>query len=125
MYDLADLPQTLVGPVSAGLDWVNTREDRDYELTGLADLELDIDVAEPFELSLILCDGETCAARRIAFTPSQPGYSKSGFSMTQVPDTEPDIPALLDPPEGLRSGWVDEQLAKFEFILLLYYRGRW
>jgi len=38
---------------------------------------------------------------------------------------QPDIPPLLDPPGGLRSKWLDAQLDKFEFVVLLYYRGLW
>ena len=36
-----------------------------------------------------------------------------------------DIPPLLDPPEGVRRSWLDDELAKHEFVLLLFYRGLW
>jgi len=42
-----------------------------------------------------------------------------------VESATPGIPPLLDPPEGIRSTWIDEQLKKYEFIVLLYYRGLW
>ena len=35
------------------------------------------------------------------------------------------ILAWLDPPPGLRARWLDEQLEQHDFLLLLFYRGRW
>jgi hypothetical protein len=41
------------------------------------------------------------------------------------PESEPDIPPLLDPPVGVRREWLDRQLEQHEFVLLLFYRGLW
>jgi len=54
------------------------------------------------------------------FQPSAVGFE---FSILDL--AEPSVPALLDPPGGNRVGWLDQQLEKFEFVLLLYYRGLW
>ena len=47
------------------------------------------------------------------------------YQFGYVVEAEPDIPPLLDPPPGIRREWLDKQLEKYEFILLLYYRGLW
>ena len=36
-----------------------------------------------------------------------------------------EVPTLLDPPVGVRRTWLDDQLTKHDFILLLFYRGLW
>ena len=125
MQTLEDLPTSLVAPTSAAVAWLNAEEGTTFELTGIVEDKYQVDEQQPFELGLVLCDGEICAARRIAFTPAHPGFRDSGFTFSEAAEIEPEVPPLLDPPAGLRSNWIDEQLAKFEFVLLLYYRGRW
>jgi hypothetical protein len=41
------------------------------------------------------------------------------YSFRYAPQASPDIPSLLDPPEGIRAGWLDQKLEKFEFVVLL------
>ena len=122
MQSLEDIPESLQGPVAGALQWVNSQENASFELTGL----LDADAAEgttanePFELGLVLCDGEICDRQQILFTPADNGYSYS-----YVAEGERDIPELLDPPAGVRASWLDDVLKKHEFVLLLFYRGLW
>ena len=35
------------------------------------------------------------------------------------------IPPHLDPPFGVRQSWLDDQLGKHTFVVLLFYRGLW
>ena len=32
---------------------------------------------------------------------------------------------LLDPPAGVRTGWLDDVLQKYSFVVLVFYRGFW
>jgi len=68
----------------------------------------------------VLCDGEICACEQVRVSPLTNG---NRFSL--VAKQAPAIPPLLDPPEGIRGGWLDKVLADHEFVLLLYYRGLW
>jgi hypothetical protein len=65
---------------------------------------------------------------RIAVCRSGDGFE---FSLVDSPPTagrsdgKLDPPAELDPAPGALAGWIDEQLKRHEFIVLLYYRGLW
>ena len=115
-----DIPDHLRGPVDAAVDWINSSFAANFEVTGLADAEVPNDISRHFELGIILCDGEICERKQIAFEPTA-----SGFTFALSDSAQAEIPPLLDPPAGNRVGWLDEQLEKFEFVLLLYYRGLW
>ena len=73
-----------------------------------------------FSFGLVLCDGVICAREQIRVTP----YGDA-FQFNFADEAEPDIPPLLDPPVGVRREWLDKQLGKHEFVVLLYYRGLW
>ena len=115
-----DIPDYLRGPVEAAADWINSTFEANFEVTGLADPTVPDDITRHFELGIVLCDGEICDRKQIAFQPSE-----TGFEFSVIDLVEPAVPPLLDPPEGNRVGWLDQQLEKFEFVLLLYYRGLW
>ena len=115
-----DIPKHLQIALDGAVDWINGKYETNFELTGLADTKTPKDVETPFELGVVLCDGEICDRKQIGFQPSATGFE---FSVLDL--AEPAVPALLDPPEGNRVGWLDQQLEKFEFVLLLYYRGLW
>ena len=115
-----DIPKDLQIALDGAVDWINVKYETSFELTGLADTKTPTDVETPFELGVVLCDGEICDRKQIRFRPSAAGFE---FSVLDL--AEPSVPALLDPPEGNRVGWLDQQLEKFEFVLLLYYRGLW
>ena len=81
------------------------------------------------ELRLILCgiqDGQdVCLRERFLVRPIQ---DDGGFDVTHVADTGGEIgsPApRLDPPAGVRAGWLDGVLAKHAFVVLVFYRGFW
>ena len=98
--------------------WLNAEQNTHFELTGVVDY--DAALANPddtYELGLVLCDGELCAREQVRVEPG-PVFSLIGLD-------EPEIPPLLDPPKGIRNGWLDTVLAKHEFVLLLFYRGLW
>ena len=115
-----DIPAHLRGPVEAAVDWINSSFAANFEVTGLADKKVPNDVTRDFELGIVLCDGEICERKQVAFEPTEGGYN---FAMNE--SVEAEIPPLLDPPAGNRVGWLDDQLEKFDFVLLLYYRGLW
>jgi hypothetical protein len=114
------IPTKLVSATDAALLWVNNQRSTNYELTGVVDVDEDVNIAEPFELGLILCDGEICIREQVCVTGSGDAYQ---FDF--VEQAPPAIPPLLDPPQGVRKGWLEAQLQKYEFVLLLYYRGLW
>ena len=115
-----NIPDHLAPAAQAALLWINNARASEYSLTGLVDAD-DIETAgEPFEFGLVLCDGEICAREQIRVVPDG-----DAFHFDFVDESEPDIPPLLDPPVGVRRDWLDRQLEKFEFVLLLYYRGLW
>ena len=122
MLTSTEIPEAIRLKVNAALAWLNATQAADFELTGLVDYEtaLENPNAERVELGLILCDGELCAREQVV-------VETSGDEVTVrlVDAAEREIPPLLDPPEGIRAGWLDAVLAKHEFVLLLFYRGLW
>ena len=121
MEPVENIPEPLRQPVEAARDWLNESQGTAFSVTGLVDYEtaLNASPGEAYELGIVLCDGEICKREKVQFTPEGGSYR---FSINQ-PDFE--MPAELDPPAGLRSEWLDKQLSKQEFLLLLFYRGRW
>ena len=115
-----DIPIQLVPVAEAALTWVNDARATNYRLTGLVDVENVDNLAEPFELGLVLCDGELCMREQVCVVPDGEAY-RFDFAA----EAAPDIPPLLDPPVGVRKEWLNRQLENHEFVLLLYYRGLW
>ena len=115
-----NIPEHLAPAAQAALLWINNTRASEYSLTGLVGAD-DIESArEPFEFGLVLCDGEICAREQIRVIPDG-----DAFHFDFADEKEPDIPPLLDPPVGVRREWLDRELGKHEFVLLLYYRGLW
>jgi hypothetical protein len=117
-----EIPDELRPAADAALAWLNQSNDRQFELTGIvgADAALASPDGDGFDLGLIVCDGELCAREDVRVHPAAGRYE---FEAIDAQDTL--IPPLLDPPVGLRRAWLDGQMEKFEFVLLLFYRGRW
>ncbi|MEM9623462.1 MAG: hypothetical protein AAF993_17580 [Pseudomonadota bacterium] len=117
-----DIPAQFQAAAGAALDWINTQQARNYKLTGLVDYESALAAAEgePYDIGLVLCYGELCARELVRVTPDRAQFA---FSFVDAPLRE--VPPLLDPPEGVRSTWLDAVLARHEFVLLLFYRGLW
>ena len=115
-----DIPEHLGPATQAALSWINHERAANYSPTGMIGAD-DLECADaPFEVGLVLCDGEICAREQIHIIPDGGAYQ---FKFAD--EAEPDIPPLLDPPVGVRREWLDKQLEKHEFVLLLYYRGLW
>jgi hypothetical protein len=114
-------PEVLV-PAEAALTWLNKERGTNFRLTGLADDEATApaQIGDTSELGLVLCDGDICMREQVRVVKTE-----AGFDVSSVGIDDNRIPALLDPPVGVRSRWLDDQLAKFDFVLLLFYRGRW
>ena len=117
-----EIPEPLLGPSAAALRWLNEAQQTQFELTGVVGYEVALEqgLNKPFEVGLVLCDGEICKREQVRITPVDEGYA---FSLGA--ELQRDIPSLLDPPPGVRSSWLDKQLASYEFVVLLFYRGLW
>ena len=112
-----DIPKNLQTTLDGAVDWINTKYQANFELTGLADTKIPTDIKTRFELGVVLCDGEICDRKQIAFQPSE-----TGFEFSVIDLVEPAVPPLLDPPEGNRVGWLDQQLEKFDWFLNTRYK---
>lgn len=117
-----EVPIELQPAADAALAWINRERGANFRITGLVDAEVAVrrGTEQPMELGLVLCDGELCQREQVRIEPT--GH---GFSISVVEAGEASIPPLLDPPLGLRAGWLDDQPEKHDFILLLFYRGLW
>ncbi len=123
MHVATDIPSELRGPTAAAVRWLNAERGTAFELTGVVDSEAALAghaSDQPYELGLVLCDGELCAREQVRVESAGGDYQ---FRLVDAAD--PAIPPLLDPPQGVRSSWLHEQLGRYEFVLLLFYRGRW
>ena len=116
------MPAELKPAADAALAWINRERGANFRLTGLVDAESAMrkGAEQPMELGLVLCDGELCQREQVRIEPAE-----QGFLVSAVEAGTASIPALLDPPLGVRAGWLDDQLERHEFILLLFYRGLW
>lgn len=117
-----EIPERLQPAAEAALTWINAQQDAEFRITGLVDADKALagSPGEPMDLGLVLCDGDLCLREQVRVTPAG-----DGFEVSAVQAEAAEIPPHLDPPVGVRGEWLDEQLAKHEFILLLYYRGLW
>ena len=117
-----DVPNELRGAADAAVAWINAERGADFHLTGLVDPEevLAADRTGPFELGVVLCEGEVCLREQVRLVPRA-----DGFDVSAIDATAGEIPAELDPPRGVRQGWLDARLADHRFVVLLFYRGFW
>ena len=117
-----EIPERLQPAAEAALTWINARQDARFRITGLVDPEeaLAGNPEEPLDLGLVLCDGDLCVREQVRVSAVGDGFEVSG-----IPAAAAEIPAHLDPPVGIRGEWLDQQLERHDFILLLYYRGLW
>ena len=131
MYRVEEsIPTHLVDEAEAARAWFSRNGGAEFKLTGIVDPEV---VREPSretqsrELQLILCgyrDGQdVCLRERFEVKPAS-----DGFDVRLLEDSTPDVgsPApLLDPPVGVRAGWLEDALAQHSFVVLMFYRGFW
>ena len=122
MQTETSIPVELRPQAEAAVSWINETRGQSFELTGLVDFEhaLGAEAKEAYEFGLVVCDGELCAREQVRVQPSGDSFQ---FSLVEA--SARDIPPLLDPPQGVRSQWLESELAKHKFVLLLFYRGLW
>ena len=122
MQQAESIPASLRPQAEAAVSWINETQGRSYTLTGLVDYEsaLRAEAGEEYEFGLVLCDDEICAREQVRVGPSGDALQ---FSLVDAAERE--IPPLLDPPEGIRSGWLEAAMARHKFMVLLFYRGLW
>ncbi len=126
------IPAGLAAEAEAARAYFAAQQAGDFKLTGIVDpndyLEVDSQTGER-SLQLILCgnqDGQdVCLRERFVV---KPGPSDGEFDVEHVAEAPPAVgsPApLLDPPLGVRSGWLDQKLQSHALVVLLFYRGFW
>ena len=117
-----EIPEALKPEVDAALAWLNGERGAQFEVTGIVDPERTL--AQPEDgvrdLSLVLCQGDLCVREQLHVQ-----RGRDGIECRPANVASGDPPAQLDPREGARSGWIDEQLAKHAFVVLVFYRGFW
>ena len=119
------IPSALQPQVDAALAWFNASSDaadEAFKVTGILDAEETLGGSG--ELRLIMCGGDRCEQRsfRVSGTYGDWQVQLSDDVLTSV---EEKPQAELDPPPGVRSGWLDTVLAQHAFVVLLFYRGFW
>lgn len=119
---IEEIPARLQPAADAALEWINEQQGSSYKLTGLVgpDLAWQPGQGLPTELALVLCDDETCAREQVRIQ-----WRGDGYQVAAMAAQETLIPPQLDPPVQVRSGWLDAQLAKHDFVVLIFYRGFW
>ena len=126
------IPDRVAAEAEAARAWFAHDHESNFKLTGIVDpeesLAPDAETGAR-ELQLILCGSqegqEVCLRERFRVRPT---LEEGGFDVTHVAEPGPKIgsPApLLDPPAGVRAGWLDSVLQKHAFVVLLFYRGFW
>ena len=117
-----EVPLELRPAAEAALAWINRERGARFKLTGLVepDEAMRADENQPIELGLVLCEGDLCRREQVRLEPTA-----QGFDVSAIETETSTIPEHLDPPLGVRQGWLDDQLSKHAFIALLYYRGLW
>jgi hypothetical protein len=119
------IPDVLKADAEAAVAWLNAERGADFHLTGLIDPEHAVstraaDADAALDLGLVLCQDEQCRRERVRIEPNGDGFRVSSLEES-VASTDP----TTDPPAGVRSGWLDEQLSRHAFVVLVFYRGFW
>ena len=124
------IPAGLQDEAEAARDWFSREHGSEFKLTGIVDPD-DVPERDPGTgarpLQLILCgkqNGQDVCLRE-CFEVEAAG---SAFAVRLLEDSSPAIgsPApLLDPPAGVRAGWLEQVLPRHAFVVLVFYRGFW
>jgi len=126
------LPEELHPEIEAALAWLNAERSTQYQVTGVVDPDATLAArsaasrgggAESYALGLVLCEGDHCLREQLTLQPTEAGFAVS--LAAPEPGAPRPIPPTLDPPAGVRSDWLDTQLAQHAFVLLVFYRGFW
>ena len=118
-----EIPERLQPAADAALAWINVQQGAQFRITGL----VDPDAALAGSLPESRWTWASCCAMAISVSASRYACRAvgDGYEVSGVEAGAAEIPVQLDPPVGIRREWLDKQLEKHEFILLLYYRGLW
>ena len=118
------IPEALRPEVDAALAWFNRERGAHFEVTGIVDPDASLSTRGARELRLVLCGGELCEQHTFRVSRGQDGLAVA--LQEDSSPSEPDaLPAELDPPPGARRSWLDAELAKHAFVVLVFYRGFW
>ena len=117
-----EIPVELKPAAEAALAWINQERGTRFKLTGLVDPDKTMGrtAGQPIELGLVLCEGDQCSREQVRLEAKG-----QGFKVSAIEAESSVIPPHLDPPLGVRQGWLDDQIGKHAFIVLLVYRGLW
>ncbi len=120
------IPELLQAEAEAAVAWLNAERGADFHLTGLVDPAVAAsaraaNAERSLELGLVLCQDEMCVRERVRVQPLAGGGYEIASLETEMASQDP----TLDPPAGARVGWLDEQLARYSFVVLVFYRGFW
>ena len=99
--------------------------ERRYEVTGILDPDEAVGSSGPTGLQLILCQGDRCEQQSFQVTAQGEGYDVCLLASDPDPRSGSSLLPELDPPPGPRRGWLDRELPKHAFTVLLFYRGFW
>ena len=118
-----EIPRALQPAVDAALAWLNQQRGSSFKVTGIVDPDQTLPRQNgEFELGLVLCQDDLCLREQLRVRQTDSGFE---VALADAAAARDDPPALLDPPEGARKGWLAEQLAGHEFAVLVFYRGFW
>jgi len=117
-----EIPLELRPAAESALAWINRERGAQFKLTGLVDPNTarDRDASQPIELDMVLCDGDQCLREQVRVQAQD-----RGFQVSAIESDHAVIPPHFDPPVGVRRSWLDDQLARHAFIVMVFYRGFW
>ena len=118
------IPRELLPRAEAAVAWFNDSSVADgttFSVTGILDAETALSGSD--ELKLILCGDNRCEQRSFRVIESDGQWT---IEFSENIGKRADSPqAELDPPPGVRLGWLDSVLSQHAFVVLLFYRGFW
>jgi hypothetical protein len=120
-----EIPPELRPEVEAALAFINAERGGEFRVTGIVDPDDALarrGAVGGFDLSLVLCQGDVCLKQQVHVVRDGDDVR---CTLPGAAASTDDPPAHLDPPAGTRMGWLDAQLAKHAFVVLLFYRGFW
>ena len=125
MHVQEEIPESLRLEVDAALDWFNEEQGSSFEVTGILDPDEAVASSGSRALQLILCQGDRCEQQSFQVTEQGEGYDVRLLASDPDPRSGSSLLPELDPPPGSRRGWLDRELPKHAFTVLLFYRGFW
>jgi len=123
------VPEILRPQVEAAVTWLSREQGRDFHASGMLDPAAVVAERErlgaegSLVLPLVLCEGDLCLRENLRIRAVGSGFDVGLLAPEHAAPGQPS--ALLDPPPGVRSGWLAPQLERHRFVLLLFYRGFW